>query len=84
VALCVPQVGLTVTSLGRQTQLEVTILIGKNNQVCSLLKYVPVQSIICPTAMLLMFYLLGVKQAAPHGAFGGRSRTLSFICRPLG
>ena len=36
-ALSASHVGLSVDSLGRQIQLEVTALIGKNNQGCSIL-----------------------------------------------
>lgn len=41
--LSAPHVGLLVDSLGRQTQLEVTILIGKNNRAYSILKYTPIR-----------------------------------------
>ena len=36
-ALSAPSVGLSVDSLGRQIQLEVTTLIGKDNQGCTIL-----------------------------------------------
>ena len=36
-ALSAPHIGLSVDSLGRQIQLEVTTLIGKDNQGCSIL-----------------------------------------------
>lgn len=38
-ALCTPQIGLIVSSLGRQTQHAVPTLIGRINQICSILKH---------------------------------------------
>lgn len=63
-ALCTPQVGLIVGSLGRQIQHAVPTLKDKNNLICSLLKYMslvlqPVRGISRPTAVLLGLCLLG-------------------------
>lgn len=68
-ALSAPHVGLSVDSLGRQIQLEVTTLIGKNNQGRSILNTWQSAISADQLPMLSVLYLFRKKQTTPHRVF---------------